>query len=63
MSEVHTCPNCRGTGLVSYPPYLAGDIGQWTGVGAGPYPCKSCNGKGVIVVKDDVLFYALPARR
>lgn len=44
----YRCPVCIGTGLVSRPPHVAGDVSTWTDTNAGPYPCKSCNGTGII---------------
>lgn len=44
------CPVCQGTGLVSRPPYIAGDQTYWTDSGTGPYPCKPCGGQGLIQV-------------
>ena len=43
----HKCPVCNGTALVSYPPYVAGDCPYFTATSA-PWPCRSCNGTGVI---------------
>lgn len=36
------CPVCNGTGLVSRPPHVAGDVFVWDDNKTGPYPCKSC---------------------
>jgi len=44
----HTCPVCKGTGLVSRPPHVPGDVETWPDSGTGPYPCKPCNGEGVL---------------
>jgi DnaJ-class molecular chaperone len=46
----HKCPVCDGTGKVSRPPHVPGDVNEWTsGTGTGyPYTCNACNGKGVI---------------
>jgi len=44
----HTCPVCSGTGIVSRPPWVAGDIKEWTDSANNTYPCKVCDGKGVI---------------
>lgn len=48
----HKCPVCNGTGLVSIPPWVAGDQQFYTSTSAGPWPCKSCNGVGVIYTQD-----------
>lgn len=44
----HKCPVCDGTGLVSRPPHIAGDVDQWTDSGGGPYSCKPCGGAGIL---------------
>lgn len=47
MATPHKCPICEGQGLVSRPPWLAGDQHTWTGDSAG-YQCHACNGTGVV---------------
>jgi len=42
------CPVCDGTGLVSKPPWIAGDINEWVSSSTGPWPCKVCGGNGII---------------
>lgn len=42
------CPKCNGQGIVSMPPWLAGDIPYWTGTGTGSYTCPVCGGAGYI---------------
>lgn len=43
------CPCCDGTGKVSRPPWVAGDVLWWPGGGAGElYDCKACRGSGVL---------------
>lgn len=43
------CPVCDGSGLVSRPPWIAGDIFTWTLDSANiNFKCKTCNGTGVI---------------
>jgi hypothetical protein len=44
----HKCPVCDGTGLVSKPPWIAGDVNSWTDSGTAPYVCQSCDGKRII---------------
>ena len=46
--QPHTCPTCSGTGKVSRPPWLAGDINSWTDTGTRLYTCQSCMGKGIL---------------
>ena len=43
----HKCPVCDGQGIISKPPWVAGDVNQWTSNQIA-YPCKSCNGSGII---------------
>lgn len=49
----HRCPVCNGTGLVSRPPWIAGDQPTWTDTSAGPYLCNACAGTGVIRVEEE----------
>lgn len=44
----HRCPICNGTGLVSVPLGVAGDLPSFTSASAGPWPCRPCNGSGLI---------------
>jgi len=46
--QPHRCPVCDGSGLVSRPPWVAGDQMTWTASGAGPYQCHACGGSGVL---------------
>lgn len=46
--QPHRCPCCSGSGLVSRPPWIAGDSNFWTGTSCGPWPCKACAGTGVL---------------
>jgi hypothetical protein len=46
--KVHTCPVCHGTGLVSIPPGVAGDLPTFTSTSIGPWPCRVCAGQGVL---------------
>ena len=47
------CPVCNGTGLVSRPPWVAGDVTGWSSTGTGPYPCRVCGGRGVLLAPDE----------
>jgi len=44
----YCCPVCNGTGLVSRPPGVAGDIYSWADNGTGPYRCRACEGTGIV---------------
>ena len=44
----HKCPVCDGSGLVSRPPNIAGDVSGWSGSGTPTYPCRACTGSGVV---------------
>ena len=46
------CPKCNGQGVVSKPPYVAGDVQEWTG-SAISFVCDICNGAKVIVDNKD----------
>ena len=46
--EYKKCPVCDGTGLVSRPPHIAGDVETWADSSTAPYPCKACGGQGYI---------------
>jgi len=48
-NEWQKCPVCDGTGLVSRPPWLAGDVMEWAATSIAPYPCKACGGSGLLV--------------
>jgi RecJ-like exonuclease len=58
MTLIQKCPVCDGTGLVSRPPYIAGDQESWHSGTAGPYPCKTCCGTGVVAIVTPI--YKLP---
>ncbi len=44
----HCCPVCNGHGTVSKPPWIAGDVMTWVDTSTAPYPCKACNGTGIV---------------
>lgn len=44
----HKCPVCDGTGKVSRPPWVAGDVSQWTDSGCSHYACNACSGSGIV---------------
>lgn len=45
-SALQLCPKCNGQGTVSKPPWVAGDVYQWTS--ATSFICDVCNGAKVI---------------
>jgi len=45
----HKCPVCDGTGKISRPPWVPGDIDTWPAGSTGEvYDCRACNGQGII---------------
>ncbi len=41
------CPKCDGQGIVSKPPYVPGDVTQWSATSTS-FPCDVCNGLKII---------------
>lgn len=41
------CPKCNGQGCVSKPPFVPGDINEWSSY-ATSFTCNLCNGSMVI---------------
>ena len=50
------CPKCNGQKIVSTPPWVNGDVMEWTSGGTSSYPCPVCGGKGYIEVNDSPSF-------
>lgn len=48
----HKCPKCDGQGIVSKPPWVAGDVHQWSSAETA-YTCDVCNGAKIIWSKPD----------
>ena len=44
----HLCPKCNGQGIVSRPPWIAGDLDSWSTGGTSSYTCNVCNGSGLV---------------
>ena len=42
------CPVCDGSGLVSRPPGVAGDVPSWVGGTVCTFECRACGGKGLV---------------
>ncbi len=49
QSEWQKCPKCDGQGIVSKPPWIAGDVfyGSWSDT-IGQHQCNVCNGLMII---------------
>jgi Ribonuclease G/E len=52
MIVLHKCPVCDGTGKVSRPPWIAGDVEHWSTSSSEMYECKACNGECIIVIDE-----------
>lgn len=52
MIQAQKCPVCDGAGLVSKPPWVADDVQEWVDILVGLYPCKACNGIGIVYVEE-----------
>lgn len=52
MNEYQLCPKCNGQGKVSKPPYIAGDVFEWTSAES-IFECDVCYGKKIISRPDD----------
>ena len=46
------CPTCNGQTTVSRPPYVAGDLPEWSTTDIRLYPCPTCKAKGWIHIPD-----------
>ena len=46
-SAYQLCPKCNGQGIVSKPPYVAGDVHEWSSTSA-TFTCDVCNGAKII---------------
>lgn len=46
--SVVKCPVCNGTGLVSVPPNIPGDLPRFVYGETGPWTCRTCQGSGII---------------
>ena len=55
MAKVSLCPVCNGNGQVSSGFYShPGDWPHWVSSGANAEVCQSCQGKGWVIVPDDI---------
>jgi DnaJ-class molecular chaperone len=43
------CPKCNGQGTVSKPPYIPGDVTNWSSTSA-TFQCDVCNGQKIILM-------------
>ena len=46
------CPKCSGQGIVSKPPWVAGDVYQWSSTQTS-FPCDVCGGNKILLVPDN----------
>ncbi len=46
--EYQNCPKCNGQGTVAKPPYVPGDVFEWSGSTATTFVCDVCNGAKII---------------
>lgn len=46
------CPVCDGQGLVSRPPWIAGDVQSWSDSHTGSYECRACHGTGLLLYRE-----------
>jgi rRNA maturation protein Nop10 len=46
--QPYKCPVCNGSGKVSRPPHVAGDVDQWSASGTELYECNACLGSGIV---------------
>lgn len=57
---LQTCPVCQGTGQTFRPPHIVGDVESWSTSDLKTYPCRACNGHGMIGLKEgSVEFFTL----
>ena len=47
------CPKCNGQGTLSKPPYIPGDVYQWT-TSQASFTCDVCGGNKVLLVPDEI---------
>lgn len=50
MTEYQICPKCNGQGIVSKPPWVAGDVPQWASTSTQMYTCNVCDGHKIIAI-------------
>ena len=55
---VERCPVCGGDGLVDNGFYLSAGTGEWTTSSAEPETCRSCDGKGYLVIEYDQIIHS-----
>lgn len=58
--SLQLCPKCNGQGIVAKPPYVPGDVSEWSATTIANYVCNVCNGVKVISIPiPDVKGYSL----
>ncbi len=48
---IQLCPKCNGQGMVSKPPWVAGDVTEWV-ADRTEYPCDVCHGNKIMFIYD-----------
>lgn len=48
MGTPHKCPVCNGTGKVSTPPHIAGDVEVYGSSNGYTWQCNACKGSGIV---------------
>lgn len=48
----HKCPKCDGQGIVSKPPWVAGDVHEWSSTQT-TFQCDVCNGAKILWSKPE----------
>lgn len=56
------CPICNGTSLVSIPPNTAGDVETFSSASCGPWPCRVCDGLGILKIEEEAEYWKLVAQ-
>jgi len=48
------CPKCNGQGSVTKPPYVPGDVHEWSET-ATAFVCDVCHGAKILLVLDETM--------
>lgn len=55
MQIYQLCPKCNGQGTVSKPPWVDGDVNEWSSGTAGGHFCNVCNGAKIILTPNELI--------